>query len=224
MTSIPRLANSIATRPIPHPASSTLRGCSDSMKSAQSSEKRGASATRQFVGTPNRVAAPAGIVIDRLDPRLRAKQGQVEVWVSLDQNSVASERAALAEASGLTAINGATSIKSTTLLRQGALEHRQRIRNSQAALSGLITSLGGRELARVHVAHNAIAVRIDASQLKQLAALPGVAKVRPVLRYEMSLSETVPYVGGTAVQASGISWRWQTIATSKIPPAWGLSF
>ena len=74
---------------------------------------------------------------------------------------------------------------------------------SKVALS--LTSVGAEELARVQVAHNAIAVRVDASQLEQIALIPGVAKVRPVLNYEMSLSETVPYVGGTAVQQSGKS-------------------
>jgi subtilisin family serine protease len=46
-------------------------------------------------------------------------------------------------------------------------------------------------------------VRIDASQLTQIAALPGVASVRPVIHYELALGETVPYVGASAVQARG---------------------
>ena len=139
---------------------------------------------------------------NRLDARLRGARGPVQVWVSLEQGSVAAQRVALAEASGLAAADG-VSIKSSPALRQGGIDHRQRVQAAQTALAGRIASLGGRELARVKVAHNAIAVRIDAAQLDQLAALDGVAQVRPVLDYRMTLTETVPYVGAATVQASG---------------------
>ena len=171
-------------------------------REAGSGSKTPANPLRRSVSHRNPIAAPQSIAMNRMDSRLSGARGPVEVWVSLEQNSVAAQRAALAEASGLTTAKG-VSIKSTPLLRQGVAEHRQRILASQAALARSIASLGGQELARVQIAHNALAVRIDASQLKQLAKLPGVAKVRPVLHYEMSLSETVPYVGGAAVQASG---------------------
>src|SRR6185312_11755580 len=50
------------------------------------------------------------------------------------------------------------------------------------------------------------------SQLEQIALIPGVAKVRPVINYEMTLSETVPYVGGAAVQQTGIDGKGITVA------------
>ncbi len=134
------------------------------------------------------------------------------MWVSLAQNSVAAERAALAESSGMATAQGGELAKAKGAVRKAAADHRQRIGESQAALAGNITSLGGRELARVQVAHNAIAVRIDASQLTQLAALSGVAKVRPVLDYEMTLTETVPYVGATAVHAGGTDGKGVKVA------------
>jgi subtilisin family serine protease len=162
--------------------------------------------------SPHRVAAPPGTVINRVDRRLRGKSGEVDVWVSLEQNSVAAERAALAESSGLAAAQGGELAKAAGAVRKAAVAHRQRIAESQAAMAGSLAAFGGRELARVQVAHNAIAVRIDASQLTQLAAIPGVARIRPVLNYEMTLMETVPYVGGTAVQASGRDGTGVTVA------------
>lgn len=154
--------------------------------------------------SPNRVFAPEGVVMPtRIDSRLRGARGPVDVWVSLEQNSVAGERAALAEAAGLDAAEG-VAMKSAPSLAKSVAEHRKRVFEAQASLAGRIGSLGGKELARVQTAHNAIAVRIDASQLSQLATLSGVAKVRPVLHYELTLSETVPHVGGAAVQASGV--------------------
>jgi subtilisin family serine protease len=154
---------------------------------------------------------PDGLPASRFDSRLRGAKGPVDVWVSLDQNSIAGERAALAGAAGLGA-NDRVAIKSSALLREAGASHRQRIEASQAELSARLASLGGKELARVRTAHNAIAVRIDAAQLRQLGALQGVAKVRPVLHYELSLAETVPYVGGAAVQAGGRDGTGVTVA------------
>ncbi len=162
-----------------------------------------AQASAQRAGSSSyRVAAPEGLAATRLDARLRSARGPVNVWVSLEQNSVAAQRVALIEAAGLTGTDRAT-IQSAAPLRAGVKDHRARVAETQSALAGQLSALGGKELARVQNAHNAIAVRIDAAQLSQVAALQGVAKVRPVVNYKLDLSETVPYVGGSAVQAAG---------------------
>jgi minor extracellular serine protease Vpr len=161
-----------------------------------------ARATASAVGSKYRVSLGQGGERSTLDKRLRGARGPVEVWVSLEQNSVAAQRVALAESAGLSSAGDAAA-KSSPQLKQGAADHRKRIQETQGALVQQLVSLGGKEVARVQNAHNAVAVRIDASQLSQVAAMQGVAKVRPVLHYELSLSETVPYVGGTAVQNSG---------------------
>jgi minor extracellular serine protease Vpr len=167
--------------------------------------------TAAAAGSSYRVQSADAGQRSTLDRRLRGARGPVDVWVSLEQNSVASERAVIASASGLTNADGVASKESPLLRREGAA-HRQRVQAAQTDLSARMSSLGGKELARVQTAHNAVAVRIDASQLSQLAAMPGVAKVRPVLHYEMSLSQTVPYVGGTAVQNSGHDGTGVTVA------------
>ncbi|HEX2539928.1 MAG TPA: S8 family serine peptidase [Caldimonas sp.] len=161
-----------------------------------------AQAAPRSTATSRQVPAALRQAGSRLDARLRRATGPVQVWVALEQESVAAQRATLAEASGLAATETAA-IKSSPALRQSSADHRQRVREAQTSLAGRIASLGGSELARVQVAHNAIAVRIDAAQLAPLAALEGVASVRPVLDYQMTLAETVPYVGAAAVQASG---------------------
>jgi len=192
-------------------AAALLNACGGGSDQAESQ----ASVTNEPMAGPSatyRVAAPAGIVTNRVDPRLRSRSGQVDVWLSLAQNSVAAESAALAESSGMATAQGGELAKAMDAVRKAAAEHRQRIVESQSAMAGNIASVGGRELARVQVAHNAIAVRIDASQLNQLAAISGVARLRPVLDYQMTLTETVPYVGGTAVQASGRDGTGVTVA------------
>lgn len=182
-------------------------GDSPGAASGDASQAAAASAT----GTAYRIPAPDGATASRIDARLRGAQGQVRVWVSLEQNSVAAQRAALAEADAVLA-SDRMAIKSAASLRAGVAEHRLRIRDAQGALASQLGALGGKELARVQNAHNAIAVSIDASQLERVAALSGVAKVRPVLDYQLDLSATVPYVGATAVQNAGVDGTGVTVA------------
>jgi subtilisin family serine protease len=157
----------------------------------------------------HRVALPGAVAAPRIDPRLRTARGPVDVWVALDQNSVAAQRAALAEAAGIT---DRIQARTSAGLKASARAHRQRIRQMQAGVAGHLASLGGQEIARVQTAHNAIAVRIDASQLTRVAALSGVGRVRPVIHYELALSGTVPYVGAAAVQAGGRDGTGVTVA------------
>jgi subtilisin family serine protease len=82
----------------------------------------------------------------------------------------------------------------------------------QDALKAQIAALGGTELARVSKAHVALVVEIDAKRLPELAKLPGVAKVRPVVDYELSLSETVPYIGAASLQSAGLDGTGITVA------------
>ena len=171
----------------------------------------GSQAGAQQAASSYRTAAPEGVVASRIDARLRGAQGQVRVWVSLEQNSVAAQRAALAEAD-VSLASDRMAIKSASALRAGVSAHKLRISETQGALSGQLSALGGKELARVQTAHNAIAVSIDASQLTQVASLSGVAKVRPVMNYELDLSATVPYVGATAAQSRGVDGTGVVVA------------
>lgn len=50
---------------------------------------------------------------------------------------------------------------------------------------------------------NAVMLSVDASVLPQLAQDPNVLRISQVADYEIDLSETVPYIGGTAVQGMG---------------------
>jgi len=43
-----------------------------------------------------------------------------------------------------------------------------------------------------HKALNAVILRVDASRIPAIAALPNVVSIRPVVNYKLDLSETVP--------------------------------
>jgi subtilisin family serine protease len=136
------------------------------------------------------------------DPGARAFAGTQEVEVVV---RLAAEP--LATASGRNARQ--------TGARLSAAQGRQRlleIDQEQNALLPQIRNLGGRERARLSKALNAIVVTIDASRIPALRALPGVLSVRPVRNYELTLSDTVPYIGAAAVGNAGFDGTGVTVA------------
>jgi minor extracellular serine protease Vpr len=173
-----------------------------------------------------------------LDSRLAGRTGPVDVWVELDQPSMAAAKAQRASELGLDEgealraekLAARTSSKASAagmtddalaLSKAGAalsamkaemLQHREKIALQQADMMGKLQSLGAAELGRVRVAHNAVAVTVDAAQLNTLAGMAGVKRVRPVVHYQLSLAQTVPYVGGAALQQSGFDGAGVTIA------------
>ena len=86
------------------------------------------------------------------------------------------------------------------------------LKSKQDAVIAQVTAMGGTELARVSKAHNAVVVQIDAQRLPDIARLPGVTKVRPVIDYEAALHDTVPYIGATALQNLGIDGTGTKVA------------
>jgi len=67
-------------------------------------------------------------------------------------------------------------------------------------------------LAQTKVSLNAVIVRASGRQLAKLAADPAVLSIRAVRDYQMDLSETVPYIGGTAVQDLGVTGSGVVVA------------
>lgn len=189
-------------------AAAALTACGGGSGPSQDAEV--AYAMPEPSGVQAREPAPAGASAARLDGRLRDASGTVEVWVSLEQASLADAQATLAEAAGLASARRAA--LAVGEIRQALATQRRSILSQQAGVSSELTRLGATELGRVNVAHNAIAVRIDASRLASVAAIGGVLRVRPVIHYQHALPETVPYVGGAAVQASGTDGTGVTVA------------
>jgi minor extracellular serine protease Vpr len=156
-----------------------------------------------------RTLAPSGA---KVDVRLRAAKGPVDVWVSMDQEPVAGQQAKLAESAGVERARALSARGDSTASARALADHRRSVVAQQRGIAASVFQMGGTELGRVQMAHNAIAMRVDASELSRIAALPGVVRVRPVLHYQLDLSETVPYVGGTAVQNSGRDGSGVTVA------------
>jgi minor extracellular serine protease Vpr len=146
-----------------------------------------------------------------LDPRLLRLKGPQRVWVTMSEPSLAAFKSSQLEAAGLEMQSRSLGVKPNARILSAAertqqtalMAHRDNLRARQNDMMSQLRGMGAQELGRVHVAHNAVAIKIDASSLTAIAQLSGVAKVRPVIDYALDLSETVPYVGGAAVQAAG---------------------
>ncbi len=67
-------------------------------------------------------------------------------------------------------------------------------------------------LADTQTVLNAVFLEVDAGQLEALAADPGVLRISRVIDYELDLSETVPYIGASAVQADGYDGSGVSVA------------
>ncbi len=141
-----------------------------------------------------------GQEVAALEPALLRAKGEVEVVVRLVD-------APLAVAHGRNAKQ-----KGGALDKAQQRAHLDQLARKQDALMGQIRGLGGRELGRVSKALNAVFVSIDASRLKEAAALPGVLGIRPLINYEIYLGDTVPYIGASAVHAAGFDGNGVRVA------------
>jgi minor extracellular serine protease Vpr len=136
----------------------------------------------------------------KITPLLLKSKGQVNVWVELANPALARAHAS-AKASG------------KPLTRDEQHSYHKLLRDKQAELSAAAASMGARELGHVTKAHNAVAFSVDAAMVPVLAAHAGVVAVRPVIDYTVSdISETVGYIGATAVQNLGVTGKGVRVA------------
>jgi subtilisin family serine protease len=150
---------------------------------------------------PNR--PPLGVEggeIVQVAPELKKATGMVEVVVRLTEPS-------LAEASGKNIKWRGAKINGN---QQRSLK--ASIDQKQNDLAAQLKALGGVEVGRVTKALNAIIIQIDAAKIAAVSKLPGVKSVRPVGKYEKSLTETVQYITANQVHDLGYKGEGVTVA------------
>ena len=137
----------------------------------------------------SKLMVPAGTATDVPPPIMASRRGEIEVAVRLTGKPLA-------------AVAG--SKQGTKWTRAKQRTHLNQLNSAQNAVMSQISALGGTEIARFSKAHNAVVVSIDAKKVPELTKIAGVAGVRRVINYQQSLPDTVPYIGGSAVQALGV--------------------
>jgi subtilisin family serine protease len=133
-----------------------------------------------------------GFEVARLDESLRAAKGESRVIIRLRNPSVIEQ--------GLSG--------------NEAAQARINLRNEQADLLDRVYRLdpSARVVASTQLVLNAVFVEVDASVLPRLANDRAVMRIAPVGNYQLDLSETVPYIGGSAVQAKGYTGKGIKVA------------
>ncbi len=86
------------------------------------------------------------------------------------------------------------------------------LKQKQDALSAQVQALGGKETSRLSKVQNSVIFTTKVSTLPQIGRLSGVTSVRPVGKYTLSLSTTVPYIGASALQSLGVTGAGVTVA------------
>ena len=121
---------------------------------------------------------------------LRSATGIKQVVVRLTNDSVAEVAAAGANASA----------------------QQQQLQAIAAQQNAFIASAGAPVLGQAEVAINAVALSVDASRLNELASNPAVESIKPVIDYELDLTETVPYIGADTLHGAGFTGAGVTVA------------
>ncbi|MEO6363206.1 MAG: S8 family serine peptidase [Caldimonas sp.] len=133
-----------------------------------------------------------GVGAERLHPRLLQANGANKVIIRLRSPAVAQQG----------------------LVGDATVQARNSLRQEQATFLSRVRALdpNARVIASVQTVLNAVFVEIDAAVLPRLASDPAVMRIAPVGDYQIDLSETVPYIGGSAVQAKGYTGRGIKVA------------
>jgi minor extracellular serine protease Vpr len=128
----------------------------------------------------------------RLDASLLSAEGDSKVIIRLVQPSVAQQGVS----------------------DNAAVHARNNLRNEQAAFLDRVRALdpNARVVAQVQIVLNAVFVEVDAAVLPELSRDPDVARIAPVADYERHLFETVPYIGASTVQNSGLTGKGIKVA------------
>lgn len=132
------------------------------------------------------------VSIASLDASLLGKKGTAEVVVRLKDAAVAEQ----------------------DLSDSAAATEKKAIQQEQASLLKRVKGLDpkARMGSQTQLVLNAIFVQVDAAVLPELAKDPAVERIAPVKNYELDLSETVPYVGASAVQQRGFTGKGVRVA------------
>lgn len=130
---------------------------------------------------------------DVLPPSLRDAEGTVEVVAVLEQEPLAATRA-------------------RGLDRAAQVRQSRAVAAQQARFSDRAVARGARELGTTRFALNSVALEVEASELRALAADPDVRYLAPVPDFTYDIGETVELVGADAVHDLGVEGDGVTIA------------
>lgn len=159
-----------------------------------------ASAQSLVARSPSIEALPSPVSSQGGGSKLLLQRGSVQVAVRLSDPPLALAVGANAKRTG-----GTMGLAQ----RQAYLAS---LKTKQDAVMTSISALGGSEIARLGKVYNALLISADASKLPQIAKIAGVSAIKPLIDHQLSLTNTVPYVGAKALQDLGLNGTGVKIA------------
>jgi subtilisin family serine protease len=160
------------------------------------------------------VAATAAPPKDRLAARSQQLPGAIEQLrlptpLQAEAGSLAIVDPALQEAEGrqrvIVRLRSPSVAKYRGKSQSARVGHKSQLKNEQSAFVKRASRAApsSRKMAGVQTVLNAVFLEVDAKEIDKLAADRDVVTIHRVKDYEMDLSETVPYIGASAVQSAG---------------------
>lgn len=131
----------------------------------------------------------------RITAPQHALSGEIEVFVQLDVPSVAELNIDSMKRNGKMA-------DSNSQKRQAA-----KVSAQQKQVLKSLESFGAEKQSALRVGANGIRIKVDASSLAAIKALPGVRTVSPVMKHELDNAQSVPWIGTQDF--------WDTIGTGE---------
>ncbi len=134
-----------------------------------------------------------GVTLDRVEPALLDAEGRQQVIVRLRSPSVA---------------------KHSGRSPSERISQKFRLQNEQSAFVKRAKKMApsSRKMTSVQTVLNAVFLEVDAKEIRELATDRDVLTIHRVRDYQMDLSETVPYIGATAVQNAGFDGSGVSVA------------
>lgn len=125
----------------------------------------------------------------------RALSGEIEVFVQFDVPSVAELNI--------------QSVKLTGKMADSKSQKRQaaKVDAQQKEMRNYLAGLGAKQESALRVGANGVRIKIDASTLADIRAIPGVRTVAPVIQHELDNAASVPWIGTQDF--------WDTIGTGE---------
>jgi len=166
--------------------------------------------TGASVAPPSAAAGPSA---ERMNRSLPASIGALRLSEPLMAEGVelASIDPALRDASGLQQVlvrlRTAPAARIDASSPSAWVMQREKVRLEQASFTARAarTARGAQTLGSVQNVLNGVFMEVDAAYVRTLAADPAVERISRVATYQLDLSETVPYIGASAVQNTGVT-------------------
>lgn len=164
--------------------------------------------TSEMLDTPIQLDFSPRLAAAKIDPALVSAEGRQVVIVRMSESSAGETMEA---SNGKSSALRADALLGTDTALQGSIAEAN-TQQTEVMNQIMAADPSARIIARTQIVLNAIFVEIDSSAITGLANSNDIISINQVQNFELDLTETVPYIGGTAAQDLGYDGSGITVA------------